>query len=317
MKVSFLSLIILIFAFHVDAMDSSIPADGIGDTEPEETVAYGQAVENEEGGMLEKLRETEPVKSQYASCQQEREDPVKFGIYPDGMAGCVWSKLDQSQKEQVQRMVEFIEKDENGRTPAGQEENKKQFDSVSLVNSKRAQLDPVDEKVQEFFAKKIVDGLYGDGSDNKRTIVKHDNFYQLYKTRLSKNILEAISSFCVEAIPIETILNDNEPSGKTAKFTGFVIPQATSTVESVKLRKLIRKWNIENMQHTIPPQAVILLKIQLKRYGMPVWSILTRFVQRMEISVPQRVQMGNAWIRSMSILALHTVAVRRFFFQIE
>lgn len=256
MKRSLLLIFLLTFTVHAEP-PSAIPGDGIGDTQPEESVAYGQAVESEEGGMLDKLRETEPVKSQYTSCTSEKQnDSSAFATtYPGGMGDCVWSKLDDTQKEQVQQMVEFAQEDESGRTPAGQEEDKKQFDGVNLVNAKRTQLDPVDEKVQEFFAKKIVEGLYGDGSDNKRTLVKHDNFYQLYKSRLSKNILEAISSFCVEAIPVSKTISDRNGSGKTAKFTGFVIPQASSTTGSVKLRKLVRKWNIENMQHTMSAQG--------------------------------------------------------------
>ncbi len=258
-------LLIFIYSFNVHANDSTaIAGDGIGDTQPEESRAYGQAVEGEgeTGGILDKLRDTEPVKGAYANCKDMSENrPQEFAKLFDtsanpnaetksgnGMGECIWSSLDDSQKEQVQQLVEYAQEAQDGRAPAAEDE-KKQFDSVNLVNTKRVELDPVDEKVKEFFAKKIVDGLYG--TDNsKKTVVDHENFYQLYKSRISKNILEAISSFCVEAIPVvgQGVIKGSPNAQPAYQVRGFIIPQSSNSADNIKLRKLARKFNIDNMK---------------------------------------------------------------------
>lgn len=253
MKYFFLLTFLLSYSIH--AVDSSTPGDGIGNTEPEAPKAYGQAVETEDdGGILEKLREHNLIKPKYDTCLQEKErnsfpNGDTFATrYPGGLGDCVWTQLPESEREQVQELVAQVQEAENGRAPAGQNEEKKEFDGVNLVNTKRTTLDPVDEKVKEFFAKKIIDGMYGTEA-GKKVVVDHENFYSLYKSRISKNILEAISSFCVEAMPVSGSATTPDGS-KSVPVSGFIIPQSTDPVKSVELRKLARKFNIENMKES-------------------------------------------------------------------
>ncbi|MCO4795010.1 MAG: hypothetical protein KC493_14940, partial [Bacteriovoracaceae bacterium] len=66
--------------------------------------------------------------------------------------------------------------------------------------------------------------------------------YTLYKSRISKNVLETISAFCMEAVPVEK-----------GGVTSFLIPHAkgpNSAKKDVELRKAARAWNLANMSKT-------------------------------------------------------------------
>ncbi|MCO4795259.1 MAG: hypothetical protein KC493_16190, partial [Bacteriovoracaceae bacterium] len=192
----YLVLLCIFFCLGAFAEGDAIPGDG---TQPDDSGSYGQEHETE-NDMFGKLRDHNLVKKHYDSCMSRfKKDPKDFAntyakdaVKPEtdfekssagglGLGDCIWSQLDDSEKETVQEMVEYMEKDENGqnRQPAANEENNnKEYEGVSLISSKSIKLDPVDQKVQDFFAKKLVDGLYGTDKD-KSQMVKHDNFYTL------------------------------------------------------------------------------------------------------------------------------------------
>lgn len=84
---------------------------------------------------------------------------------------------------------DLSDRDDNERSPASAEDQLYNRDAQAVAN---------------FFGDRIREKMFGIGGDaEKRLYVGDDSqFHNLYRTQLSKNVIEAISSFCMEAYPL-------------------------------------------------------------------------------------------------------------------
>jgi|GEM_PF-5242210 len=70
-----------------------------------------------------------------------------------------------------------------------------EFEGLEILRTRRDK-DEAIKKLGEFYFKKLNDSLYGDG---KKLYVEHSAFYEIFKSQVSKNLIESLSSYCIEA----------------------------------------------------------------------------------------------------------------------
>lgn len=85
--------------------------------------------------------------------------------------------------------------------------------------------DPAMDKLSEYYSKKIEEDLFKTTNENNQGYVNHEVFHDLYKNQISKNVLLAISSYCLDAEAAE----------------GYAIPVNEAT------RKLVRQENLKRL----------------------------------------------------------------------
>jgi len=241
MKLSILLLFTLISVFQVNAMDSSTPGDGIGNVNTDNAPVYQSELAHtgsEECGdddvacKTESLFMNDPkLKSLYDKCTTD--DATKT----DDPGDCVWAQLDDSEKENYIKMLEV---DQSNSNQASGDEEKKKYDSVNITKVKYKKNDPAVQAMANFFKQHIEKGVYGDKKDGTKTVADHKVFNDMYKSRVSKNILEAISSFCVEAEPKNYTYTDPN-TNQQGTGTYFEIPSSPTD------RERVRKQNVEKL----------------------------------------------------------------------
>jgi hypothetical protein len=106
-----------------------------------------------------------------------------------------------------------------------------QFEGKELYTAEQ-KYDSAVKKLGDYYFQKLNETLYGkqDKDDplawSKKRYVEHSTFYEIYKNQVSKNLIDALSSYCIEADPEQS----------------FII--------SIKReeREKIRKKNIDNLE---------------------------------------------------------------------
>ncbi|MBT6326585.1 MAG: hypothetical protein HOJ35_11495, partial [Bdellovibrionales bacterium] len=133
--------------------------------------------------QLEKLLESPQLQPLREACEEKRKaNPVSF----ESIGDCVWDKMDEAQKDEIREIL-------------GQDQDASQYQGIELGGQKINQ-DPALKKVQEHLNKLLQEAMYGEVQANTVNMVDHNVFYQMFETKVSKNIIEGISSFCIEAV---------------------------------------------------------------------------------------------------------------------
>jgi hypothetical protein len=175
-----------------------------GETEQEVFVTDNFNAKGEESDPLERLIEIPEFKARYDSCLEAKSD---------NLGECIWNgdgkniaSLTDEQKKTAQDFMQTSQANAtDGRQPAGSgSETDKKYESVNISRFQSGKKDKALIKIEAFFADKLKTALYGDLKDaaNKKQVqvVDHAVFYDLFENRISKNIVEATSSFCIEAV---------------------------------------------------------------------------------------------------------------------
>lgn len=173
----------------------------------EKTGVYGEIKEvkgskSDEGSeeTLKKLLTVKGVPEQYEKCQKTLSGDDKL----EKMPGCIWGGLSEDTKKQVQLMYAQEQKASMGRSPASDQTK----DSSYLTNKSKTiaedyMSDPAVVELSKIMQNKLKEALLGDekAQSDKKTvaIVDHAKFIELYQTELGKTIVNAFTSYCIEA----------------------------------------------------------------------------------------------------------------------
>lgn len=116
---------------------------------------------------------------------------------PDDISGCLWREVEKPENEEAKKLVENHLKINKG----GEKINN--FDSLSVYKKDRER-NLVLKKMEDFYSQKLKKSLHGietkDGKESSSNkTVTHDVYYDLAKSQLSKSIIFAVSSYCIEA----------------------------------------------------------------------------------------------------------------------
>jgi hypothetical protein len=234
----FLAFLILTFAstnsMGQEAAES--PADG-----EETSPTTGFQIKNDENDPLQKLVEISPFKERYEQCSKIQPAPDIGNCIWNGSPAAGIARLTADEKKVAQQFME-TNQETDGRAPAdASNETSKKYEGVNVsrfVSNK----DPALLKVGEYFSKKLKEALYGELKDaatkQQVQVVDHGTFYDLFENRISKNIVEATSSFCIEAEEIPSVVRDyqTDPAGKP--ITMFLISEVPATRVSVRTKSI-------------------------------------------------------------------------------
>lgn len=77
-------------------------------------------------------------------------------------------------------------------------EQASQFEGLELVRIQK-EADPAIKKLGEFYFQKLNENLYGSAQEGRKLYVDHSAFYEIFKSQVSKNLIESLSSYCIEA----------------------------------------------------------------------------------------------------------------------
>ena len=140
---------------------------------------------NEDVDQLEKLLEISEVKKIQEQCERDNSSNI---------SDCIWQGVQADEKvlESVQaKMNETLNNSEN---------DIKQYESVTAISTKKEKSKSM-QALEKFYADKISKELFGEPASvtGKVKIIDHSNFNKIYESQLTKNILSAVSSFCIEA----------------------------------------------------------------------------------------------------------------------
>lgn len=195
---------------------------------PEKSDSY---VAKERQTQLDKLMEIGVVREKYNKCKEQKSEDI---------SGCIWEHLSPEEKKEVQKKL-----------TSGEGDKQKKYESVD-VNAIQEGGDESLKKLSEYLSKKLREALYGDvqalAKEKKVQVVDHAIFYELFETQVSKNIVGAISSFCMDAVPdlyivYEDIVPPAGPDPKPAK----VKDNTAKKVEAKNALESVRKYNIKSL----------------------------------------------------------------------
>lgn len=189
--------------------------------------SYGEeskAIE-ESGDPLEKAMSVTGVKDIYDKCLPNHKSDKK------ALSDCVWSGLNETQKSEVQRVIES--------TKDGKD-LKAHYESVSTGGMKKNQTKGL-ENLENFLYEKLSKVLFEEVSKDDKNFIKEkvvgqEVFYDLFKTQVGKNIISAFSSVCLEA-----------DYKYTTDDQGQKVVQSFSISENANDRKTARENNMKDV----------------------------------------------------------------------
>ncbi|MBI2519599.1 MAG: hypothetical protein HYV97_04255 [Bdellovibrio sp.] len=157
-------------------------------------------------GILKRLMEHPKVKQAYDDCKREEScgpsptsaantntNPIMDKDCQDKLSKCVWGKLSQTEQGQILDALNSLEGSGGGRASS-------EYEQLDLGTVK-AQSDRAFIPMRDFFKKQLEQALYGDVKGASNNVVDQAVFLQIYETRVSKNLIETITSFCIDTHP--------------------------------------------------------------------------------------------------------------------
>lgn len=197
------------------------------------------AAETSSQTLIELLKD-DKVSAVYTECK-EKKDQTK------SIEDCIWDGLDEKKREEVKKKLALAKEG------SSEKESKAQYDSLDLSSGlkkaddkkKNVIKDPAIQKLEDFLAKRLDETLYGDSKKADATgavrVVNHNIFFELQESQVGKNILSAISSYCINTN--EKYLYD--PSQKEANISSlkdFSESQNKETGETEKTNTSYAHW---------------------------------------------------------------------------
>lgn len=144
------------------------------------STAFESTSSNDE---LNKLIKIPGVQEKIDECKNEKKSLEEL---PD----CIWKKLDDKTKELVSAEHQKNLK-VNGNTDLSNNQTNIQ---TTYSNEKN----PAYQKLSEIIGKNLKKSLLGENSEGKLIAIDHTKFHDLYKAELSKTVVDAFSSYCLE-----------------------------------------------------------------------------------------------------------------------
>ncbi len=196
------------------------------------SVVYGQEnlkdnlKENvvEKESLQQKLLSDPQVKSIYDGCRQQY--PSSKGEMDTFINTCMWQEIEKNQalKEKVLKFYDSSKKEKQGITK-NDKTNESTFGTslahISTATTKEVNKTPEIRKLEEFLSKRLDEALWGKEGDKSVKNVDHMVFYKLYESQLGKNLLTAVSSYCIEA-DTEFFIIENEDQAKENRKKNLV-----------------------------------------------------------------------------------------------
>jgi len=154
------------------------------------------AADTNEKTLVELLKD-DKVSAAYSDCKDSSDKT-------QSLEDCIWSKLDETKREEVKKKMAMAKEG------SSEKNNKTEFESLDLTSglkkieakTKDMPKDPALLKLEEFLAKRLDETLYGDtqktgSTDPNIKVVNHTVFYDLQESQIAKNVISAISSYCI------------------------------------------------------------------------------------------------------------------------
>jgi len=216
MKKTLLSLLLISLQFKVLALsDATVKLEDINKKKntPIEDV-------KKTDDTFEKMLSVPEIKAQYDKCKNKFKDNSKD---LSDISNCVWKGLDPDTQKKVTQFYEEESKGKNKPVPAGENKPKNNEDTGLGFRSANIKLDYQNsegyKKLSDILGKKLREALYGDEEklkqERKIASVDHKSFNDIYRSQLSKTIIDAFASYCLE-VNLEDMDNAN-PSCLTEK----------------------------------------------------------------------------------------------------
>ena len=171
-----------------------------------ETESYGQL--EQKTSILPSLLEDPVIAKRYEKCQEFQEkdglNSTKFD-----MGNCLWNggsgtdlpPLDDAKREEIQKLI--------------------QGTAAADVTTTKISDNPALKKLEEYYVKrlrKIIDPQGDSESGGKKKILTdHTVFNKIYRSQLGKNVISALSSYCLDADGNKHYLVDKDNADKTRK----------------------------------------------------------------------------------------------------
>jgi len=158
----------------------------------------------DENPSLSRAMEIDEVNTIYKSCFDHYHNGGNGSISGNKLMGCLWEGdtaagiSGVSQNEDLAKQVTAVmETDAKG----------KEVNSIRYQQSVKVQkkVSPGLKALQDYYEKQLNEALYGKATNNKNKLIKTEKtvdqkvFFELHKSQLGKNIIAALSSYCIEA----------------------------------------------------------------------------------------------------------------------
>ena len=150
----------------------------------------------EENEDLRKLLKVPGVQEKYDECKNDNKSLKEL---PE----CIWGKLDAKTKEAVQAAYkETISIKESEKTTT----KDLTANQTNIRMNFSAEQNKGYQKLSEIIGKKLHESLYGEKPDPEKMVaIDHTKFHDIYKTELSKAIVDSMTNFCLKTDLYKTI----------------------------------------------------------------------------------------------------------------
>ena len=176
-----------------------------------------------QGDLQEKLLENTEVKTAFDLCKSKNICPnydcsLSSNPHYNSFDDCVWNNLSKSTQDNLSDVFA--------------KQNKTSTAAPAVLPQHD---DPAIKKLHDYLSKRLEEALYGavkeEGNKRKR-VVNHITFIHLYESQVSKNVILALSSYCLDAY------SDNNTTQDEYKY---LIPASENKVKDN------RKKNIDKL----------------------------------------------------------------------
>jgi len=144
--------------------------------------------------QAESIMDDPEVKGIYDQCEKDPSFGGRLKDYssasdPGHVVGCFNEALKNLNPKLYERAKEEVLSAKKAK------DKSEKFNVGSLIDNKKS---PEIKKLEEYLSKRLSDSLYADIKGNNPNFVDPGTFYSLYDTQLSKNIISAASSYCLD-----------------------------------------------------------------------------------------------------------------------
>ncbi len=186
---------------------------------------------NDQSDQLEKLLKIPEVSAIYDQCSQLKSAGQNIEI-----SDCLWNGSSDGTIEGVANKEELRDKIASKLNNLDEDKIKK-YESVNVLPLAK-ETSEAQKKLEEYYYESMKQQIFGDSENGKNgdgtfQVIDHSKFNTIYHNQLTKNVLTAISSFCIEAEIVG--------SGESA------FPLLS---ESLEERNKQRKTNVTNLSKT-------------------------------------------------------------------
>ncbi len=134
---------------------------------------------------------------------------------PSSVEDCLWNEIQQPNNKKVKEMVDQALAQTKGQSRV---DTKGKFESLELVEIEKEK-DPALEEMQKYFQKKLESTLFdfkGGATGKQHNFVDHKVFNDLFRSQVGKNIILAMTSYCIDA-DSEFVIFEDETKRKSTK----------------------------------------------------------------------------------------------------